>query len=326
MTKLTRVDSLKEIEEGWQALLPLGALDTVFVTPQWESTWWEEFGAGADMLLLCLARGKEIDAIAPLMRRNGKITLMGDKDLYDYNDFLVSSGAEETFYAALLDELQEETWETIELFPLAADSPTMSLIPDLARERGYSVEICEEDVSPGVGLPGSWVEYLEGLTKKDRHELRRKLRRLSAAADYRWYACSEPQEVVGALDDFLTLMRQSRQEKDHFMTPDREQFFRKAMAITGSMGIVRLFFMEIAGRRVASALCFDYGSSRMLYNSGFNPEYGYYSVGLLLKALCLKDAIEEGCGYFDFLRGNEAYKYDLGGEDKVLYRMVVKRS
>jgi CelD/BcsL family acetyltransferase involved in cellulose biosynthesis len=76
---------------------------------------------------------------------------------------------------------------------------------------------------------------------------------------------------------------------------------------------------------VATSLCFDYASSRLLYNSGYNPDFGYYSVGLLLNALCLRSAIDEGIGYFDFLRGSEPYKHHLGGRPRNLYQMVVRR-
>jgi CelD/BcsL family acetyltransferase involved in cellulose biosynthesis len=89
---------------------------------------------------------------------------------------------------------------------------------------------------------------------------------------------------------------------------------------------IRLFFMEIDGAPVATSLCFDYRSSRLLYNSGYQPDLGYYSVGLLLNAMCLKDAIERGMGYFDFLRGPEPYKAHLGGQQRSLFSMVVKRS
>ena len=89
---------------------------------------------------------------------------------------------------------------------------------------------------------------------------------------------------------------------------------------------LRLFFLELEGRPVATSLCFDYDSSRLLYNSGYDPEFSYYSVGLLLDALCLREAIEQKLGYFDFLRGDEPYKAHLGGQQHVLYQMVVKRN
>ena len=75
--------------------------------------------------------------------------------------------------------------------------------------------------------------------------------------------------------------------------------------------------------KIASVLCFDYKNCRLLYNSGYNPEYSHYSVGILLKTFCIRDAIEEGKDYFDFLKGNESYKYNMGGQDKLLYSMEI---
>ncbi len=326
MTSFQRASSIDEIKQQWQALVPQGSLNTIFVMPQWQQVWWEAFGEGAEALLLSWSGTQGLDALAPLMKRDGRITLMGDEDLYDYNDLLVTSGAWDSFYPALMDHLQEEQWDSVEFFPLQATSPTLQRLPDLATSRGFQVEIREEDVCPGVELSGDWDEFLGRLSKKDRHELRRKLRRLEGAGDYRWYCCESPEQVEQNMDQFLSLVRLSREDKDRFMTPDRESFFRAVIGAMARMGTVRLFFMELGGQPVASALCFDYGGSRMLYNSGFNPEYSYYSVGLLLKALCIRDAVEAGLPFFDFLRGDEPYKYDLGGKDYLLYRMVVKRS
>ena len=127
------------------------------------------------------------------------------------------------------------------------------------------------------------------------------------------------------MGDFLELLTMSRQDKAEFLTPQREKFFRALASTLSRQGLLSLFFMEIEGSRVASAMTFDYGGSRLLYNSGYNPAFGYYSVGLLLKALSVKSAIEEGKCYYDFLRGNEPYKYHLGGIDKPIYNMVISR-
>ena len=183
-----------------------------------------------------------------------------------------------------------------------------------------------EDVTSGVHLPGDWEAYLALLGKKDRHELRRKLRRLDTQTDWRWYCLSAPEEVLGRFDDFLSLMRGSSEEKAEFMTPERERFFRALAGRMAELDRIRLFFMELDGQLAASSLCFDYGSQRLLYNSGYDPGLSYYSVGLLLHAMCVKDAIERGISYFDFLRGPEPYKAHLGGQQKSLYRMVVKRT
>ena len=327
MSPLTRLDSYQGAEEQWQSLLSRSTIDTLFITPQWQKVWWEQFGNGAEMLLLCLKDGESMEGIAPLVRRNGTISFVGDQDVCDYNDFLVSAGAEPRFYHSLLDHLDGEEWERLELASLPENSPTLTYLPGLARKHGYPVEVREEDVVPGLSLPDNWDAYLLTLSKKDRHELRRKLRRLSSSGEeFRYYKLSDPVEIEEGLEDFFSLMKYSKEEKERFLTTHRERFFRSIAREMASIGIFKLFFLELKGERVASAICFDYGSARLLYNSGFNPAYGYYSVGLLLHALCVKDAIEEGKTYFDFLRGPEPYKYDLGGKDRTLYQMVVRRS
>ena len=62
-----------------------------------------------------------------------------------------------------------------------------------------------------------------------------------------------------------------------------------------------------------------------MYNSGYDPEFSSFSVGLVSKAMCLQWAIEHGKSSVDFLRGNEAYKYDLGARDQQVHRLLVRR-
>ena len=76
---------------------------------------------------------------------------------------------------------------------------------------------------------------------------------------------------------------------------------------------------------MAASLCFDFNDGYYLYNSGYNTEYASLSVGLMLKTMCIKDAIEQGRKRFYFLRGDEHYKYDLGAKDCHLFRLVIQR-
>ena len=103
--------------------------------------------------------------------------------------------------------LEDWDWSEVRLESLIEHSPTHSHLPDLARERGYGVKVEYEDVTSGVALPTDWDEYLGLLTKKDRHELRRKLRRLDSQTDWKWHCLTTPGEVLGAFDEFLSLMR-----------------------------------------------------------------------------------------------------------------------
>ncbi|MBT97668.1 MAG: hypothetical protein CL902_03460 [Dehalococcoidia bacterium] len=268
----------------------------------------------------------EVAAIASLAKSGDTVSFMGSEDTFDYNDFLIRPGYEEGFYQTLLECMEEQEFSMLRLVSLRESSPTLEMLPDMARKLGYTVEVEEEDVTSGIGLPGTWDEYLGLLNKKDRHELRRKIRRMDSQTDWKWYSVTDPAEVKERLGEFIKLMRQSRADKDEFMTPERERFFYNITQRMSELGLLQLYFLDMDGTTVATSLCFDYGGSRLLYNSGYDPEYAYYSVGLLLNAMCLKDAIERGLTYFDFLRGPEPYKAHLGGQQRNLYQMVVTKS
>jgi len=317
--------SFQEIRTEWENLLSVSPVNSLFLTPQWQEVWWDTFGNGKGLAGFYLRTPEGVTAIASLARHGDTLSFVGHQDTFDYNDFMVSPGFEDAFFKALLDCMDDQSCNALELVSLIETSPTLAILPEMARTHGYRVEVEQEDVTSGIHLPGTWDEYLSVLSKKDRHELRRKFRRLESSANWSWYSLVEPEEVSRQLDEFISLMRQSRADKDEYMTPERERFFHSVTQRMAQQGLLKLFFMEIDGQAVATSLCFDYGSSRLLYNSGYNPKFSYYSVGLLLNALCLCEAIEQGIGYFDFLRGPEAYKQHLGGQQRNLYQMVVKR-
>ena len=321
------ISSFQDLQEEWDSILRDSPVGSIFLSPQWQEVWWDNFQGAREMTGFIVPAGDGgLMALASLSRLENAIGFVGAPDTFDYNDFLVRPGFEESFYRTLLDTLAGWEWDDLRLDSLIEDSPTLAHLPGLARGRGYEVEVEYEDVTSGVALPENWDQYLGLLTKKDRHELRRKLRRLDSQVDWRWYCLTTPGEVMADFDVFLALMRMSRTDKEEYMTPERERFFRALARRMAELDRMRLFFMELEGNKVAASLCFDYGSTRLLYNSGYDPGLSYYSVGLLLHAMCVKDAIERGLGYFDFLRGPEVYKAHLGGRQKSLYRMVVKRS
>ena len=324
----TPITSFQQIAADWESVLSVSPVNSLFLSHQWQEVWWESFGDGRQMdgFYLTAPEGNGVAAIASLARVGDTVSFMGSQDTFDYNDFMIRPGYEQVFFQSLLDRLADKDYEELRLDSLIESSPTLELLPGIARKHGYTVEIEQEDVTSGVVLPETWEDYLGYLSKKDRHELRRKLRRLDANGEWRSYSVTAPGDVAGRLDEFLHLMRSSKTDKAEFMTPEREQFFHRITERMAELDLIRLYFLDLEGETVAASLCFDYGSSRLLYNSGYNPEFAYYSVGLLLNAMCLRDAIEEGFEYFDFLRGPEPYKQHLGGRQRNLFKMVVRRS
>ena len=319
------VHTFTSLEQSWDPLVPDCDVKAFFLSHRWQRLWWENFGQGRELLLLAFQQDGETIGIAPLQRQDDTISFLGDTDLFDFHDFIIPQGYELDFYRHLRDYLLSQDWRSLYFPSLSHASPTLRHLPLFAEQQGWTCTVEQEDVSPTLALPGEWDEYLAGLRKKDRHELRRKFRRLESAGGIEIRSYTDADEVEERLDAFFALMRLGREEKYRFLTPERETFFREMAVALAGVNVARLWFMEKDGVPVSSCLCFDYCGRRLLYNSGFDPAFADLSVGLLLKATTIRDAIERGLDSFEFLRGDEQYKYHLGGVDQAVYRMTVVR-
>ena len=325
MSYSVREEDFESIQTEWEQMLPACSTNTIFLTPWWQRVWWRRFGEGWELRILSVWEDDKVLGIAPLMARDGVMSFVGGTDLFDYHDFIVPQGKEALFFDSLCDYLIKLDWRRLDLTSLPQGSPTLRHLPSLAEKKGIAVEVVEEDMTPIASLPSTWDDYLSGLTKKNRHELRRKLRRLERADGAHQYVCDNPDSLVGCMQDFFSLHKASSPDKMGFLTPERESFFEDIALELAPRGQFKLYFLEISDTRVASCICFDYADSYLLYNSGYHPDFSSLSVGLLNKALCIKEAIEEGRRSFEFLRGSERYKYELGGKDQAIYQMRLSR-
>ena len=319
-------EGLDQLEPHWRDLLGRCWLPLPFLSPTWLRVWWPEFGGDRELLLLSVRQGRELVGVAPLMREDGRLAFAGDTQVCDYMDFPATAGSEPAVLAAVLRSLCREDWRELVLWAVRDDSPTLAALPAVCAELGLSLDVQLEDVCPRVGLPGSWEEYLAALNKKDRHELRRKLRKLMDVGEVALEVLEAPPDLEAALDDFLRLHTASRAEKAAFMTPEMIRFFRGLVGAFSREGALEMVFLTLDGIRTAGVLCFRTQEELLLYNSGYDPGYAGLSVGLLSKALALQHAIDEGLKRFDFLRGAEPYKYDLGAEDLKVHRCVIRRA
>jgi CelD/BcsL family acetyltransferase involved in cellulose biosynthesis len=326
MLTVSRED-LSSLEPEWRELLascPNHA--SIFQSPTWLRTWWGEFGSGRELVLLSVREEQRLVGVVPLMREGGRLSFAGDTEVCDYMDFPCTTGREPDLLAATFRSLGEEPWDELALWALREDSPALAALPAVCAEAGLALASETEDVCPQIALPGDFEEYVSSLGKKDRHELRRKLRKLPQAGEVELEVIESPAEAEAAIDTFLAMMRDSRADKAHFMTPQMESFFRRLVLNLASEGLIEMVFLKLGGIRTACVLCFRAGDESLLYNSGYDPNYAHFSVGLLSKALALQRAIEQGKTRFDFLRGHERYKYELGAQDLHVHKVLIRRA
>ena len=276
----------------------------------------------------------EIIGIAPLYRveEDGVWTmhLVGCTEVSDYLDIIIAAGREWEVYSDFLHYWEGPNapdWDTINLCNLYEPSLSYRLLPELAQTAGWQAEVEQEDVAPYLPLADSFDAYLEGLDKKQRHEIRRKLRKLEReAASWRWYQVRDGEKVHEAMDQFVALHRLASNDKEDFMGEEMAAFFHKIAEMAARSGWLSLAFIEIDGRLAAAMFDFEYDGRIWLYNSGYDPDaYGHLSPGICLNALLIEDAINRGNTVFDFLQGNEVYKYRFGAIDAPVYRLSLRR-
>jgi CelD/BcsL family acetyltransferase involved in cellulose biosynthesis len=315
-------DNLKNLNSYWHGAGRNLDWPAVFVLPPWLEAWWQVFGMG-EIYIRTVRQGDSIIGIAPLRIKDNTACFIGDIDVCDYLDFIVAPGKEDDFFNMFLDELVKNSIRHLDLKHLRPDSNTLKSLVPMVTARGYEVTTPPEDVNVEMDLPSTWDAYLESLSTKQRHEVRRKLRRLQEAGNLEFRFVGDIASVPGAMDTFFKMFVDSRQDKAAFLTEKREAFFRLLTANMAEAGLLRLGVLELDAKPVAQIICFDYNNCVYLYNSGYNPDYVSLSAGLLSKVLAIKDSIEKGKRKFDFLKGSEIYKYHLGGKEVPLYRCLI---
>ena len=307
-------ETFASIALAWNELCRRARADSPFVTPGWLAAWWHEFGKGRERYLCAVRDGDAVIGIAPLGLTENRASFMGSPDVCDYQDFVVAPEREWVFFNTLLTSLVEDGIRSLDLLSVRPDSTVLTSLVGIARERGLAISCEAHDVSLELDLPATWDEYIEMLSAKQRHEVRRKLRRLEEAGEINYDIEGDPRE---SMELFLRLFRANREDKAAFMTAQMESFFKsiaETMADTLRLGVLKIDTLP-----VATVMCFDYRDVVYLYNSAYDARYDSLSVGAISKALCIQNSIQMGRKRFDFLKGAEVYKYRLGGKEIPLY-------
>jgi CelD/BcsL family acetyltransferase involved in cellulose biosynthesis len=327
----TQSEAFALLQPYWNALLRRSASDLIFLTYEWQSVWWNAYQAG-ELYIVTVHEGETLIAIAPwfIQDRDGQrvIRTLGCVDVTDYVDIIADHDHLDEAHRALAAFLAQHKadFDRINLCNIPEASPTYALFPDHLRQHDFDADLLEQEVCPIIRLPGDWETYLSMLDKKQRHELRRKLRRAEAEADLTYYLVNETHDFTAEAERFLALMAASQPSKAAFLADaQNETFFRRVLVAMRDAGWLRLSFLLVDGEPAAAYCDFDYNNQIQVYNSGLNPNVSpHLSPGIVLLCYNIQQAIADGRTVYDFLRGNETYKYRMGAQDTRVYKLVAR--
>ncbi len=258
----------------------------------------------------------------------------------DYATILTSPENLAAAAAALADYCSDggdpehpQPWDAVDLRRLRAGDPALDALQEafgrLELARGWTLNVEPEEVCPVATLPEGAIfdDYLANLGKKERHEIRRKVRRAEAAGEVLLTPSPDPLADLPAFID----LHQKRWGADGLF-PDTEGgaqsriFFRRLFELFGADGPLRLAFLTVDGRRIAACVSFETDDAVLYYNAGVDPDARELSPGVVMVERLVRRALELGARRIDFLRGDEPYKYEWGAVNETIQRLLVRRT
>ncbi|MBA3533667.1 MAG: GNAT family N-acetyltransferase [Ardenticatenales bacterium] len=317
--------------EAWEALHERSHTATLFNSLPYTRLWWQHFGTPGRLQIWTVWDKEELIAIAPLYEAETEqgttvLRFLGGVDISDYLDIIVAPGRETEAAAALLAGWADAPCSCpIDLHCLRHASPTREAFLRLAPGAGFAISEVREEVCPVITLPDTWEKYLEQLEGKQRRELRRKLRRAGHEALVSWYQV-RPEQVEEEMECFFRLHALSDAEKATFMTTPMRAFFCDLALTFSKLGWLDLIFLLVDGVPVATYLNFIFRDEVWVYNSGFDGDKGgTLSPGWLLLCYHIEDAIARGRTRYDFLRGEETYKFRFGAIAEPIFQLQLTK-
>jgi CelD/BcsL family acetyltransferase involved in cellulose biosynthesis len=319
----------------WNSLLAEGISHVPFLRYEYLQTWWSTRGGGewpesAQLAIVTARQNGRLAGVAPFFHTEWEgspcLILLGSIEISDYLDLIVRAEDAESFTNLLLPFLLQADlpeWNRVELYNVLETSPTLPALQSAAKAAGlaYHQELFRPALT--IDLPGDWETYLAGIDKKQRHEIRRKMRRAHAGElPVRWYIAEDAQTIDAEIDAFLQLMERD-EEKAAFLTQPMRENFRRTVRCAFDESCLMLAFLEVGGEKAAAYLSFDYQNQLWVYNSGMNFAFNEYSPGWVLLGELLQWANQNGREKFDFMRGDEDYKFRFGAQKRDVMRLTL---
>ena len=314
----------------WDALVAHGMTNPPFQSLAYQRAWWTHLHPDGATLLTVAVRddASRLAAIGCFFALDGALRFNGCVEETDYLDLIAPAEQAGSAWAEALSCLESVTspeWTSLELCNVPAASPTRTILPALAAQRSYDLHEEQAEVCPTISLPDTFDAYLESLDSKQRREVSRKLRR-AEASDMTTAVIGPDEDVDAAVDRFLDLLQKSTFEKRDWLNDGRRALFHEVARAAQAAGTLQLLFCGVEGRAAAALFNFDYRGRVWVYNSGLDPSaFAALSPGVVLTAAAIERAIALGRAEFDFLRGDEEYKYRFGAVDRPIYHLKLQR-
>jgi CelD/BcsL family acetyltransferase involved in cellulose biosynthesis len=309
------------MESEWNETVDRAGVTHPFLRHEWLRTWWECFGADRRLHIVVVRSGGRIQAIAPLMWETAQMYRVPVRRLRLLEnghtpraDFVVVERPQESYRAiwqALLDTSMR--WDVLQLSQIPQTSPTLAAMSTLAAAHGHATGLWHSDDSPYLAITQSWDEYAATLTPKFRQNLRNRLTRVTQLGHPALEVVEDRAAIRDACADACRLEASTWKHAEGTSIesePATRRFYTELAERAADHGWLRLLFLTVNGRRIATAYSARYQDRLLFLKTGYDPEFAKCSPFTVLSSLAVRHAFDEGLAEVDFLGDDEPWKLE----------------
>lgn len=325
-------EEMQYLKERWNDLLVQSTFPNIFLTWEWITTWWKWFGQNGKLRLLEVFEGERMVAIIPLYEgsisvlpgiKMSALRFIGDGGpVYpDYLGPIISADDVPLMdsIAGLLVTIIGEKVSVIWLSSMLLDSsPNQSLVDQYKKK--FTTEITDEEVCPSISLPKDYETFLSKLHRRRRESVRRQLRKAKKKFNIRIERCDTSKSVNTVFDQLRAIYKKSfRGQEDLNSCFNRDDYFEFHQEIAKSFADkkwLRLYLLWFDDTPVAFVYGYMFNNIYWYYQTSYDQAYRKSGAGSVAIQLVIKAVIEEGAKEFDFLRGDEEYKFHFANNQR----------
>ena len=337
LTHYNTFENMSGLQNPWNTLLSRSVSNSPFLRFEFMKNWWDHKGGGewsddSQLFVIAANEGDQLIGIAPFFvaLKDGKKVVynLGAIEICDILDVIAEENNHAEFVQLAIEYLLAEHTDIndIRLFNLPSETKTAEWMRGIFAQKGFDAEISVYQPSPTIHLSTDFETYLSGIDKKQRHEIRRKMRRAEESGrGVRWFKVETEEQLKEAIVNFFQLM-EADSEKALFLTPKMKMQMSSLMNMAFEQNYLHFAFLEADGKTAAAYLMFDYNNKLWVYNSGYDRNYNDLSVGWVLLGHLIEWSCINGRAEFDFMRGNEDYKFKFGAVDRPVLQLIATRN
>ena len=329
---LQQSSALGPLREEWEALHADSATDTVFASWTWCDTWLRHFPGEKPWIVIARDDSGTLLGIAPLALRVAKtrpvaqtyLQFIGSSAPVEHFDFVIRRGREAEVLPPMLETLQQAKFDVLELANILPHSPSLPLL----RASGLPFYELEDHVAPVLKLPADMDGVLARMDRKKCERARYYMRRIERDYPGKW-AVVHDEDVDTALDELIRVHQAQWEGRGHegaFGNERRTAFYRDLAHRLSGRGWLRMYRLLVDGRLVSANLAIVYRERFLHFVNGTDYSVPVQSPGVVLHYSMIERSIAEGLREYDFMWGEESYKYDWGAEKRVDRTLTWARS